>query len=101
MLSKFDVIPAIGSEATGHGSENDNNPRSQLSSPDGRERKTRSEEYSSQHHPAFDEGTISVRGIDYTVFRLLGRGGSSTVYEVMDEKRESYALKIVDFLAER
>ena len=41
---------------------------------------------------------VKVDGISYTVIKKIGDGGFSSVYRVLNEKRQHFALKLVNLL---
>ncbi|XP_051577499.1 dual specificity protein kinase Ttk-like [Myxocyprinus asiaticus] len=45
---------------------------------------------------AFSNESITIKGKQFFVFKMIGRGGSSKVYQVYDSKKHVYALKYVN-----
>ncbi|XP_056618468.1 dual specificity protein kinase Ttk isoform X2 [Triplophysa dalaica] len=45
---------------------------------------------------AFSNETITIKGKQFFIFKMIGRGGSSKVYQVFDQKKHTYALKYVN-----
>nr|XP_034965431.1 dual specificity protein kinase TTK isoform X5 [Zootoca vivipara] len=46
--------------------------------------------------PSLKNECISIKGKWYTVLKQIGRGGSSKVFQVLDEKKQLYAIKYVN-----
>ncbi|KAK5862721.1 hypothetical protein PBY51_018090 [Eleginops maclovinus] len=46
--------------------------------------------------PAFSNETITIKGKQFFVLKMIGRGGSSKVYQVLDHKKQLFAVKYVD-----
>ena len=47
---------------------------------------------------AFARKTLQVKGNTYTIIKKIGDGGFGCVYQVYCEKRDLYALKVVNLL---
>uniref|UniRef100_A0A8C1D4Q9 Ttk protein kinase n=1 Tax=Cyprinus carpio carpio TaxID=630221 RepID=A0A8C1D4Q9_CYPCA len=45
---------------------------------------------------AFSNESITIKGKQFFIFKMIGRGGSSKVYQVFDQKKHVYALKYVN-----
>uniref|UniRef100_A0A672RG35 Dual specificity protein kinase Ttk-like n=1 Tax=Sinocyclocheilus grahami TaxID=75366 RepID=A0A672RG35_SINGR len=45
---------------------------------------------------AFSNESITIKGKQFFIFKMIGRGGSSKVYQVFDHKKHVYALKYVN-----
>uniref|UniRef100_A0A9J7Z6I7 Ttk protein kinase n=1 Tax=Cyprinus carpio carpio TaxID=630221 RepID=A0A9J7Z6I7_CYPCA len=45
---------------------------------------------------AFSNESITIKGKQFFIFKMIGRGGSSKVYQVFDHKKHAYALKYVN-----
>ncbi|XP_043116610.1 dual specificity protein kinase Ttk isoform X2 [Puntigrus tetrazona] len=45
---------------------------------------------------AFSNESITIKGKQFFIFKMIGRGGSSKVYQVFDHKKHTYALKYVN-----
>ncbi|KAI7789430.1 dual specificity protein kinase Ttk isoform X2 [Triplophysa rosa] len=45
---------------------------------------------------AFSNETITIKGKQFFIFKMIGWGGSSKVYQVFDHKKHTYALKYVN-----
>lgn len=50
----------------------------------------------SQSASAFSNETITIKGKQFFIFKMIGRGGSSKVYQVFDHKKHTYAVKYVN-----
>ncbi|XP_059363313.1 dual specificity protein kinase Ttk-like isoform X3 [Carassius carassius] len=45
---------------------------------------------------AFSNESITIKGKQFFIFKMIGRGGSSKVYQVFDQKKHAYAVKYVN-----
>jgi serine/threonine protein kinase len=54
---------------------------------------------SAKMREAFASKTMKVKGKPYTIIKKIGDGGFSCVYQVYSEKRDLYALKVVNLLS--
>ncbi|XP_068586117.1 dual specificity protein kinase Ttk [Cebidichthys violaceus] len=45
---------------------------------------------------AFSNETITIKGKQFFILKMIGRGGSSKVYQVLDHKKQLFAVKYVD-----
>ncbi|KAF3691587.1 Dual specificity protein kinase Ttk [Channa argus] len=45
---------------------------------------------------ALSNETITIKGKQFFILRMIGRGGSSKVYQVLDHKKQLFAVKYVD-----
>nr|XP_005157890.1 dual specificity protein kinase Ttk isoform X2 [Danio rerio] len=45
---------------------------------------------------AFSNESITIKGKQFFIFKMIGRGGSSKVYQVFDHKKHVYAVKYVN-----
>lgn len=48
--------------------------------------------------PALSNEVITVKGKQFYILKMIGRGGSSKVYQVLDQQKQLFALKYVDLL---
>ncbi|XP_075868717.1 dual specificity protein kinase Ttk isoform X2 [Nelusetta ayraudi] len=48
--------------------------------------------------PALSKDFITVKGKQFYILKMIGRGGSSKVYQVLDQQKQLFALKYVDLL---
>ncbi|XP_008322007.1 dual specificity protein kinase Ttk [Cynoglossus semilaevis] len=46
--------------------------------------------------PALSNETITIKGKQFFILKMIGRGGSSKVYQVLDHKKQLFAVKYVD-----
>ncbi|XP_047217337.1 dual specificity protein kinase Ttk [Girardinichthys multiradiatus] len=49
-----------------------------------------------QAFSSFSNETITIKGKQFFVLKMIGRGGSSKVYQVLDHKKQLFAVKYVD-----
>uniref|UniRef100_A0A3Q1ENP8 Dual specificity protein kinase TTK n=1 Tax=Acanthochromis polyacanthus TaxID=80966 RepID=A0A3Q1ENP8_9TELE len=45
---------------------------------------------------AFSNDSITIKGRQFFILKMIGRGGSSKVYQVLDHKKQMFAVKYVD-----
>ncbi|XP_026858578.2 dual specificity protein kinase Ttk isoform X1 [Electrophorus electricus] len=45
---------------------------------------------------AFSNESITIKGRQFFILKMIGRGGSSKVYQVLDQKKQLYAVKYVN-----
>ncbi|XP_066539226.1 dual specificity protein kinase Ttk isoform X2 [Hoplias malabaricus] len=45
---------------------------------------------------AFSNETITIKGRQFFILKMIGRGGSSKVFQVLDQKKQLYAVKYVN-----
>ncbi|XP_059195348.1 dual specificity protein kinase Ttk isoform X2 [Centropristis striata] len=45
---------------------------------------------------AFSNESITIKGKQFFILKMIGRGGSSKVYQVLDQKKQLFAVKYVD-----
>uniref|UniRef100_A0AAY4E8L0 Protein kinase domain-containing protein n=1 Tax=Denticeps clupeoides TaxID=299321 RepID=A0AAY4E8L0_9TELE len=48
------------------------------------------------HTPIFSNDTITIKGRQFFILKMIGRGGSSKVYQVLDHRKQLYAVKYVN-----
>ncbi|KAM3613943.1 uncharacterized protein V6R79_007456 [Siganus canaliculatus] len=46
--------------------------------------------------PALSNESITIKGKQFFILKMIGRGGSSKVYQVLDHKKQLFAVKYVD-----
>ncbi|XP_028834587.1 dual specificity protein kinase Ttk isoform X2 [Denticeps clupeoides] len=46
--------------------------------------------------PIFSNDTITIKGRQFFILKMIGRGGSSKVYQVLDHRKQLYAVKYVN-----
>ncbi|KAM3873603.1 dual specificity protein kinase Ttk [Diretmus argenteus] len=46
--------------------------------------------------PALSNDSITIKGKQFFILKVIGRGGSSKVYQVLDHKKQLFAVKYVD-----
>ncbi|KAM9353398.1 dual specificity protein kinase Ttk [Symphorus nematophorus] len=48
--------------------------------------------------PALSNESITIKGKQFFILKMIGRGGSSKVYQVLDHKKQLFAVKYVDLM---